>query len=531
MRTTIRNVLVATAAAGLLTAVNTGLPLSQGSTADPVAPAADPAVADLTSDLDEILADARLDGGQAGVVVRDAASGDVLYDRNGGTRLIPASNEKLFTSAAALDVLGPDYSFTTSVATTADQRGTVLRGDLYLRGTGDPTMLAADYAELAGQIADSGIKVVEGSLVADDTWFDSQRLGNDWSWDDEPYNYAAPVSALTVSPDTDYDAGTVIVTVTPGSASTRPAAVSVSPATDSVTVVNQATTTDEGGETQLTVEREHGSDRIVVSGVIAPGDEVQKWASVREPTRYAADVFAKALKAHGVRVRGDIEFGATPEDARPLAEHTSMPLGELLTPFLKLSNNGHAELLLKAMGREAAGEGSWSAGLGVMAEQLETYGVDTATMASRDGSGLSRRNLVPPAEIAALLDAVEDKPWFDTWHEALPIAGEADRLVGGTLRSRMADTPAAGNVHAKTGSLTGASSLSGYVTDADGDRLIFSVMFNDYVSSKPSDLEDRIAVRLATFSEDASATARDRSVEAPAVDLPDDIECSWVKAC
>jgi D-alanyl-D-alanine carboxypeptidase/D-alanyl-D-alanine-endopeptidase (penicillin-binding protein 4) len=140
--------------------------------------------------------------------------------------------------------------------------------------------------------------------------------------------------------------------------------------------------------------------------------------------------------------------------------------------------------------------------------------------------------MVPAAEIADLLGAVQDEPWFDAWYEALPVAGVSERMVGGTLRSRMRGTAAAGNVHAKTGSLTGASALSGYVTDADGNRLIFAVVFNDYLSGKPSDLEDRIAVRLATHStQDSTASARQQAVEPPAVDLPDDVECSWVKAC
>lgn len=528
MRTTTRYVVVSVATAGMIGALNAATSLLPSA---PAEPDLSPAVADLSADLDEILADARLDGGQASVVVRDAETDEVLYDHDGGIRLMPASNEKLFTSAAALDLLGPDYTFDTTVAATARQQGPVLRGDLYLRGTGDPTLLAADYAELAAQVAGAGIGLVTGSVVADDSWFDAQRLGTDWAWDDEPYYYAAQVSALTVAPDTDYDAGTVIVEVAPGAAADAPATITVVPATDYVRIVNRTTTTAEGGETDVVVEREHGTNRIVVSGTIAPGDSVSEWSSVWEPTGYAADVFADALAAEGVQVLGRTELGVTPDAARTVASHESMPLGELMVPFLKLSNNGHAEVLIKAIGRELAGEGSWAAGLEIVAGQFESYGVNTATISTRDGSGLSRRNLVPPAEVATLLDAVQDKPWFDAWYEALPIAGAQDRMVGGTLRSRMRGTPAEGNVHAKTGSLTGATSLSGYVTDADGDRLIFSVIFNDYLSGKPSDLEDRIAVRLAAFTEDESAAARMRIPEPPAVELPDDVECSWVKAC
>lgn len=487
---------------------------------------------ELAADLDEILTDPRLRGGQASVIVLRAETGEVLYQHDADRRLIPASNEKLFTSVAALDILGPDHTFATTVATQGQQHGSVLRGDLYLRGTGDPTALAEDYARLADQVAATGICVVTGHLVADDTWFDGVRLGNDWTWDDEPFYYAAPVSALTVAPDTDYDAGTVIVEVRPGGAVGEPVRVDLVPATGEVVIVNRATTAAPGGGDAIGIEREHGSNRIAVTGTLPADDELSRdWASVADPTGYAADVFLRALEARGVRVAGRVVRGATPADARTLAEHRSQPLGAILTPFLKLSNNGHAEVLLKSIGREVAGQGSWSAGLSAMRSQVETYGVDPAAMANRDGSGLSRRNLVPPAAIAALLDAAQTRPWFDVWYDALPIAGQADRMVGGTLRSRMVGTLAAGNLHGKTGTLTGASSLSGYVTDADGERLIFSIVFNDHLSGKPSDLEDRIAVRLANYSQDGAAAAEPLAIEPPAVRLPADVECSWVKDC
>ena len=486
---------------------------------------------ELAADLDEILADPRLRGGQASVIVLRADSGEVLYQRDADRRLIPASNEKLFTSVAALDILGADHTFATTVATPGEQRGGVLRGDLYLRGTGDPTTRAEDYGRLAEQVAATGICVVTGHLVADDTWFDGVRLGNDWTWDDEPFYYAAPVSGLTVAPDTDYDAGSVIVEVRPGAVG-DPVKIDLVPATGAVVIVNRATTSAPGDGDAIGIEREHGSHRIVVTGTLAADDELSRdWASVPDPTAYAADVFRRALESRGVRVAGRVVRGATPADARTLAEHRSRPLGEILTPFLKLSNNGHAEVLVKSIGRAVAGQGSWSAGLSAMREQLETYGVDPAAMANRDGSGLSRRNLVPPAAIAALLDAAQTRPWFPVWYEALPIAGQSDRLVGGTLRSRMVGTAAAGNLHGKTGTLTGASSLSGYVTDADGERLIFSIVFNDHLSGKPSDLEDRIAVRLATYSQDGAAAAAPPAIEPRPARLPADVECSWVKDC
>ncbi|GAA2701196.1 D-alanyl-D-alanine carboxypeptidase/D-alanyl-D-alanine-endopeptidase [Micromonospora olivasterospora] len=189
-----------------------------------------PALTRLNATIDAILADSRLAGAQAGVVVVGTATGETLYHRNGERRLVPASGTKLLTSTAALALLGPGHRFTTDVSTDGQRRAGLLTGDLYLRGGGDPTMLAADYDELAAQVAAAGVRVVTGDLVADDTRYDGTRLGPDWAWDDESYYYAAQVSALTVAPDTDYDAGTVIVHAAPAAtAGGRPVVTMTSP--------------------------------------------------------------------------------------------------------------------------------------------------------------------------------------------------------------------------------------------------------------------------------------------------------------
>ncbi len=500
--------------------------------------AQDPAVGRLEEDLDEILGDRRLAGAEMGVVVRAASTGELLYSRDGDVRLLPASNEKLLTSFAALEILGPSYRFKTSALADGAQRGEVLEGSLYLKGTGDPTMLAADYRELAARVAASGIRSVEGGLVADDTWFDDVRLGPDWTWDDEPYAYAAQVSALTVSADEDFDAGSVIVDVAPDEAPGKPARVTLTPATDYLTVVNRAVTTDAGASPSVAVDRSHGTNTLVVTGAVPLGAAPARHPrSVWDPTGYAAVIFRHALLEHGVRVSGATSSGPAPAASRELAQRESIPLSQLLVPFLKLSNNGHAEILVKAMGRQVHGAGTWDAGLRAVSERLAAEaGLAGRTLRARDGSGLSRANLIPPEQLSALLMAAQDEEWFSLWYEALPIAGEADRLSGGTLRSRMKDTAAAGNVHAKTGTLTSVTALSGYVTSADGERMIFSVMLNNYLTPAPKDIEDAIAVTLAEFTRAATPAARARpqrsmrrdpvtSLDAPAV------ECSWIKAC
>jgi D-alanyl-D-alanine carboxypeptidase/D-alanyl-D-alanine-endopeptidase (penicillin-binding protein 4) len=450
----------------------------------------------LGRDLDAILANPGLAGSDVGLVVRQANGGEVIYRRAGDRRQQPASNAKLVSSAAALEVLGPDYRFSTAVAATGRRTGPVSHGDLFLRGTGDPTMLAADYDALAARVAASGIRLVRGDLVADDTWFDDVRLGLGWAWDDEPFYYNAQVSALTAAPDTDFDAGSIIVRVTPTSTG-APAAVDTIPPTDHVRIVSTATTGPAGSPSSISITRQHGTNDIVVTGSLAAGaTPVRSFRAVWDPTGYAASLFRAALTAHGVRILGRTTRGATPPGAVTVAERQSMPLRDLLVPFMKLSNNLHAEILVKAMGRARSNQGSWNAGFDAVEAVLPGLGIDPATLFLVDGSGLSRMDHVAPDQLTELLLAARTKPWFADWYASLPIAGVSDRMVGGTLRSRMANTPAADNVHAKTGSLTGVSSLSGYVTAASGELLVFSMITNNTLANaKP--IEDAVAIRLA----------------------------------
>jgi D-alanyl-D-alanine carboxypeptidase/D-alanyl-D-alanine-endopeptidase (penicillin-binding protein 4) len=490
-------------------------------------PAAHAAAApgDLQADLDAILQDGRLTGATVDLLVRDAATGKVLYDHDADTSVTPASNNKIQTATAAFGILGPGYRFRTSVS--------VKGGNLYLKGTGDPTMRAADYDALAAAVAARGITTVSGDLIADDTWFDAQRTGQDWDPTDFPFAYAAQVSALTIAPDDVFDAGSIDVGVTPGAAAGEPVRVALTPATDVVKVDNRAVTGAAGSASTLSITRANGSDIIVVSGSYpTTGAQVHSLRSVENPTLYAADVFRGALRAHGVTVAGTSERGRTPGAAKTLATRRSMPLAQLAVPFLKLSNNGIAEILVKSIGRVTSGAGSWAAGLPRVVSYLKTVGVDTSQVTMTDGSGLSHTNHTTAHQLSNILRAVQRKSWFPTWYNALPIAGRPDPLVGGTLASRMSNTPATGNVHAKTGTLTGATALSGYVTDPAGTRLIFSSVFNDYQGGAPKDIEDKIAVRLAAGGGAAGGTAASTMLsQRQSTATGGSLECSWTRTC
>lgn len=447
--------------------------------------------------LDQLLADPALHGATVSLTVRDARSGATLYQHNPRTRLVPASNLKLLTTAAAMDVLGPQYRFSTQLLSNGQQQGDRLTGNLYLRGLGDPTLQFADYQVLAAQLASRGVREVQGDLVFDDTWFDAERLGVDWSHDDESTYYGAQISALTVSPNSDFDAGTVLVTAKAPLRAGQPVGVEIFPPTDYLQLSNRAVS---GPGNTYGINRRHGTNLLQLSGAVAPGKQSQQLVSVWEPTQLVANLFEQALAQQGIRVSGRRVMGGTsPATASVLAEHQSAPLQELITPLLKLSNNNMSEALLKAMGRQAANSGTAAAGVVAVAGFLKRQGLDTTTLNQVDGSGLSRLNLVSSQTLTDLLLAASKQPWFNAWYNALPIAGNADRMTGGSLRYRLVGTPAENNLHAKTGSMGGVSSLSGYINDVRGHRLVFSMVTNNYVvaGAQVKAVENRVAVALA----------------------------------
>lgn len=451
----------------------------------------------ITTRLDTLLQDPALQGATVSLMVRDAQSGQTLYQHNPGSRLIPASSLKLLTTAAALDVLGPQYRFSTRLLSDGSRQGDRLTGNLYLRGGGDPSLQWRDLQALARELAAQGIRHVQGDLVFDDSVFDAVRLGLDWSNDDEPTYYAAQISGLTVAPSDDFDAGSLIVTVQAPQAAGQPVRYSITPDTDYVQLSNRARS---GPGESLALDRLHGTNQLVLDGRLAPGQVRRLWVSVWEPTALVANLFERALAEQGIRVEGRRVVGAiTAANATLLASHDSAPLQTLITPLLKLSNNTMSEALLKAMGRQTANAGTASAGAAAVANFLQREGLAQGAFIQVDGSGLSRRNLVSAQNFTDLLLVARKQPWFDAWYAALPIAGNPARMVGGSLSQRLQGTSAADNLHGKTGSMTAVSSLTGYITDAHGRRLVFSMLSNNHAveGARIKALEDRLAVILA----------------------------------
>lgn len=446
----------------------------------------------LAEHCERILSNPGLKGGFQGVSIVSLRDGRTLYARNEDALLLPASSQKLFTAAAALDALGPDWRYVTRVlrAGTVDPDGT-LQGDLYLQGSGDPLLETADLDALAQAVKRAGIRRVRGWVFGDGGRFDRQRYGAGWEWDDMPFYYAAPVSGLNINKNL------VRVEVKPGMRVGDPVQVVVEPETMRVLVSVRARTGERGTSSTLAIGRETGRSVITVEGTLAidsqPGAQTSQAVTVEEPALYAADLFLRRLAVAGVVVEGLSGEGETPIGGAEIARHESHPLSVLLARLNKPSDNLVAECLLKSLAAERIGQGSWSVGRRLVTEWLIGIGLPSYGFRIADGSGLSRHNYLSARSMTRLLTVMSRHPHGRAFTDSLPIAG-----VDGTLRNRMKETPAVGNCRAKTGTMSSVSSLCGYVVTKQGETLAFAILMNNHPSNEQARIvQDRIVALLA----------------------------------
>jgi len=493
------------AVAALVATAACAHPASPALPARPAHPAlpASAAIDALRRDIDATLAQPVLAHGYWGVLVRSLKTGETLYAVNAGKLMMPASNMKIVTLAAAAEKLGWDYRYETTVAAAGPIDGGVLQGDLIVTGSGDPSLVAdggmADrvFGDWASRLKERGIRAINGRVIGDDNGVEEPALGMGWMWDDAPTEDSTSVGALQ------YNENALRVTVSPGPSAGDSAGVSLSVGTSGLTIASAVTTGAVGTPTSIGIDRLPGSTTLTLRGSVALGAAPSILAvSVDNPTQFYANALRAGLIANGIDVRGpavDIdEAGDAPAmRGTPIISYQSAPLSTLAVRLMKISQNLYAESFLKTVGAAPGvmptSAGGWKAAAAI----FERWGVPAGSLIQRDGSGLTRYDFVTPEALVTILSHVyQDARLRGPFEASLPIAGR-----DGTLANRMKGTLAEGNARAKTGSMTAVRGTSGYVASADGEPLVFSILANNYDSPSATitATEDAIIVRLATF--------------------------------
>jgi D-alanyl-D-alanine carboxypeptidase/D-alanyl-D-alanine-endopeptidase (penicillin-binding protein 4) len=512
-----RELLVAFLAAGLMSCA--ALRPDHAAAGPPARAASSPVIRKLKTDLDAIFDQPKYSCAYWGVRV-ERADGEVLYDRLGSKLFTPASNMKLFTTAAALDLLGPDFTYETRV----DAVGTIgadgtLEGDIVIVGSGDPSLGAWHpdkernsrqvVAEWAERIMAAGIRTISGDIIGDGRCFTDESYCEQWNYGDLHFWYAAPPSGLAIE-ENGYR-----VIIRPGGKVGDPAVLDVTPKTSYITIINDARTVAAGGpSTADSVPcQTQGNARRFAGTIALDKKQIDERGSVWDGARYAATLLGEELGRDGIQVRGrPISIGMLPSADRidkadaarrkVLARTTSPPLKELVRVVNKISHNFFADQIVRTLGLHKLGRGDFESGTKVVGAWLKDIGAPQAnTFQMRDGSGLARDDAVQPRQTCYLLrymaKSARGGPAFVT---SLPI-GSTD----GTLRERLNDPNTKGNVRAKTGYIGHVRCLSGYVTDADGETLVFSMMCNQYVvpTNEVNASQDAACKILAMFREKA----------------------------
>jgi D-alanyl-D-alanine carboxypeptidase/D-alanyl-D-alanine-endopeptidase (penicillin-binding protein 4) len=450
--------------------------------------------AELRNDLANMIS-TRVRSGRFGVMVTSLTRGDTLFAQNAGEMMQPASTMKLFSTAVALDRFGPEYRFSTDVLRdgSVESDGTV-QGNLYLRADGDPSMSSRFYtdanlpmATLARSIAEAGVKHVKGDLVYDATAFDDQRIPDGWKSTYLGAAYAARVSALSLNENV------VWVVVQPQG---KTAAVSLEPASSTVPLRSKVRVV--GGRGGRITARRAADGGIDVTGSIGSGSRPLRYSLVvDDPALFTAGALRAALQGVGITVDGRVRPGKTPGGAERVATLRTPPLSQIVSEMNRESINIVAELLFRDAARASAADsiGTAASGLANLREFLKTkVGADPQSVRVSDGSGLSTLDFLTPRVMIELLSYAHGGPWSSAFHGSLPVAGESE-----LLRRRMRQTPAQGNLHAKTGTTNTVVALGGYVTAKDGEIIAFAFIYNGNDRWNAKATMDAMGATLANF--------------------------------
>lgn len=483
-------------------------------------------LADLQSRIEEIAHQPALAPGFFAVKIVSLDTSVVIYEQDAHKFVRPASNMKLYTVATAFDRLTPDYHFITSVYAKEKVDDGKIKGDLTIYGRGDPSIAArfnnGDYFkglnDLADRIVAAGVKRIKGDLIGDESYFNGAPLGSGWEWDDLTWSYGAPVSALNINDNA------IDLTVKPDDRVGAPVVVTTGPpATSFMTIANKAITSARGSRNELQLYRGVGENTLEITGSVPLGAAgFMGGVAIPDPALAFVTMLRDALQKRGVKIDGRVRtvtarsggsIVPNPLLALPQLQNVPSPsvpveIASLQSPAfsliaahtLKPSQNQYTELILRTLGKMNSTDVTKSnedTGLDAVRKFLHEAGVADSDLVLSDGSGLSRNDMITANATVELLTFMAKHKYFQQFRDALPIAG-----VDGTLRTRMKGTPAEGNLRAKTGSLSSVASLSGYVTTAAGEHLVFSMMLNNYpdAGALRRDSIDAIAILLASFA-------------------------------
>jgi serine-type D-Ala-D-Ala carboxypeptidase/endopeptidase (penicillin-binding protein 4) len=433
-----------------------------------------------------------LQRGQVGIKIASLDTNKLVFEANAEKYFMPASNMKSYTIATALERLSPDFRFVTSVfsANRPDANGAVK--DLVVYGRGDVSFSSVftdgDYFKnlnaLADKIVQAGVKKIDGDLVGDESYFTGNPIPGGWEWDDLQWYYGAEISALAVNDNA------VQLNVKPG-AMGSPCIVQIAPANSIIKINNTCTTSASGTKRELQVTKKLDQNIIEISGTMPAGsDDVYRGnISISHPSEVFVALLRQILEQKGVVVTGRNRVIGTKEkmilavasQAAPveIARLESPPLSLIAAKTMKPSNNTYTETILWSLGEQVGDKSnlkqtSAERGLAVVKDFLRQVGIAPDSVVQWDGSGLSRHNLITPASIVQLYTYMAKQSRYSAaWENSLTVGG-----VDGTLRNRFKGTIAAGNVRGKTGTIDQVSALSGYVTTAGGEKLVFSIIVN-----------------------------------------------------
>jgi len=460
---------------------------------------------ELRDQLDDLFNDANFNSAFWGVMVKSLRTGEVIYKRNADKLFIPASDMKLFTSSAALLLLGSDYQYETKLFLNGEIQKGVLLGDVVIQGSGDPTISRRFFSDSDTKIfedwADTlkakGVWVIYGDLLGDDSYFDNIGLGKGWSLDYESNWFSAPSGALS------FNDNSLEIVIEP-TEENHPAKISVNPDTKYISFISKVTTSDESAESSVDIKRNSGTNQLIITGNIRKDSKpIIKRVSIYDPTMFFLTVLREVLEKKGIAVKGNIgtidnsEKNIDPDDLIPVYTHKSIALKYILQELNKNSNNFYAEQILKTLGLEIYNFGTVENGVKACKDLFNTMGINPDNFVMADGSGLSRLDLVSPRDIVKILTFMNKSDDFQSFYDSLPIAG-----VDGTLIDRMKKTSAENNVHAKAGYNNNVSSLSGYLKTISGEILVFSMIVNNYLAPQAlaNYIQDNVCIHLVNFN-------------------------------